>query len=114
MADPIVHTAATVQCTHGASVSITSSNTRVKVDGSPATTLPDTFTVSGCPFQVPAGPGTKPQPCVRIQWLVPAKRVRVNGNPVLLMSSTGLCQSAEQIPQGAPTVTQTQMRVKAT
>ena len=113
MADPIINTSATILCTHGGSVSITSSNTRVKAGGSPVTTLSDTFTVSGCPFQVPIGTGTKPQPCVRLQWVVPAKRVRVNNNPVLLMSSSGICQSAEQIPQGSPTVAQTQMRVKA-
>ena len=62
----------------------------------------DLTTVAGCPFQVPVGAGTKPQPCVKVQWPVPATRVKVDGQPVLLQTSTGLCQSAEQIPQGPP------------
>lgn len=114
MANPVLNSSASIQCAHGSKVNIVTTNTRVKVGGSYAVTLSDTYTVSGCPFQVPIGTGTKPQPCVKIQWTVPAKKVRVNGQPVLTMSSTGICQSAEQIPQGAPTVVQTQLRVKAT
>ena len=70
----------------------------------PVLLLTDTFPVAGCPFQVPIGTGTKPQPCVKIQWTVPAARVKVNGTPVLIATSTGMCQSAEQIPQGPPVV----------
>jgi hypothetical protein len=113
MADQIVNTTATIQCTHAASVSITTSNTRVKVDGAYAALKPDLFSVSGCPFQVPIGTGTKPQPCVSIEWITAATRVKVGNDPVLLMTSTGKCKSGEQIPQGTPTVTQTQSRVKA-
>jgi len=40
-------------------------------------------------------PPGKPQPCIRVQWLVPAARVLVNGQPVLLQTSTGLCLSPE-------------------
>ena len=70
--------------------------------------------VSGCPFQIPVGAGTKPQPCIKIQWIKPALRVKINGQPALLQDSSGLCQSAEQIPQGPPQVVVTQMRVKGT
>jgi len=111
MATPVLNSSATILCTHGGNVTIQASNTQVKAGGQPVLVLSDTFTVGGCPFTVP---GPKPQPCVRIQWVVPAKRVRVNGTPVLLMDSTGLCQSAEQIPQGPPNVVQTQMRVRGT
>ena len=114
MANPVLNSSASLQCTHGAKVNITTTNTRVKVGGNYAVTVSDSYTVSGCPFQVSIGTGTKPQPCVKIQWIVPAKRVRVSGQAVLTQSSTGICQSAEQIPQGTPTVVQTQMRVKAT
>lgn len=100
---------ATILCTHGGSVQIQTTNTRVKAGGGYVTTLNDVFTVTGCPFTVPS---PKPQPCVRIQWIVPATRVRVNGSPVLIQTSTGLCQSAEQIPQGAPNVVVTQVRVQ--
>lgn len=97
-------------CPHGGQVSVASSNTRVLVGGMPAATLSDLFMVAGCAFTVP---GPKPQPCVKVQWLVPAARVLINGQPAILQTSTGLCQSAEQIPQGPPTVIVTQTRVIA-
>jgi hypothetical protein len=85
-----------------------STNTRVLVSGQPVATFGDTYTVAGCVFTVPPG---KPQPCVKVQWLVPATRVLVNGQPAILQTSVGLCQSAEQIPAGPPTVIATQPRV---
>jgi hypothetical protein len=107
----LVTTAATAICTHGAAVSIMSS-ARVKAGGTPVATLSDTFTVSGCPFQVPLGVGTKPQPCVTLRWIAPAVRVRAGGQPVIVQTSSGICLSVEQIPQGPPTVVSTQVRVK--
>lgn len=100
---------AVILCTHGGSTQIQTSNVRVKAGGGYVTTLNDLFTIAGCPFTVPA---PKPQPCVKIQWLVPSTRIKVNGSPVLLQNSTGICQSAEQVPQGAPNVLATQLRVK--
>lgn len=110
----LLHVGATAVCPHGGQVSSISTNIRVRVSGQFVTTVNDTFTVAACPFQVPIGTGTKPQPCVKVQWIVPAVRVRVGGQPVLLKTSAGICQSAEQIPQGPPNVTVTQIRVKGT
>jgi hypothetical protein len=90
---------------------VITTNSRVLVSGQPVATLADQFLIAGCAFTIPTG---KPQPCVRIQWLTPATRVFVNGQPVILQSSTGLCQSPEQIPQGAPIVVTTQPRVIGT
>jgi len=106
----IVHVGATIICPHTGSVTAITSNSRVLVSGQPIVTQSDTFTIAGCVFTV----GNKSQPCVMAKWLVPAVRVFVNGQPVILQSSTGLCQSSEQIPQGPPTVTVTQLRVKGT
>lgn len=106
----LLHVGATAMCSHGGSVSIVSSNTRVLVDKQPVATLSDTFTIAGCPFQIPIGTGTKPQPCIKVQWVVPATRVLVNKQPAILRTSTGICQSAEQIPQGSPSIVMTQMR----
>ncbi len=111
MGSPLLHIGATILCTHGAQATITPSNTRVLVGGQPAAVQSDMTTVAGCPFQVPVGAGTKPQPCVTVKWLVPATRVRIGGQPALLQTSAGLCQSAEQIPQGPPNVVTTQVRV---
>jgi hypothetical protein len=110
MAGQMLTVGATLQCPHGAKVSIVSENTRVMLGGQAAATFSDTYTIAGCPFTV----GPKPQPCVRVQWLVPALRVLVNKKPVIVDNSTGLCMSAEQIPQGPPRVVATQVRVKAT
>lgn len=107
----IYHVGATAICPHGGQVTTISSNTRVLVNGMPAAVVTDTSVVAGCAFTVP---GPKPQPCVKVQWLVPAARVLINGQPVLLQTSSGLCLSAEQIPQGPPTIVTTQTRVVAT
>lgn len=107
MPGPIFHVGATAICPHGGQVQTISSNARVLLGGMPAATIADTYLVAGCAFAV----GTKPQPCIRVQWLVPAVRVMVMGQPVILQTSAGLCLSAEQIPQGPPTVLVTQPRV---
>jgi hypothetical protein len=96
-------------CPHGGQVSIVSTNTRVLVARQPVATQSDTFTVAACAFTVPPG---KPQPCVMVKWLVPATRIMVGGKPAVLQNSVGLCQSAEQIPQGPPNIVMTQIRVK--
>jgi hypothetical protein len=107
----LLHVGSTIICPHGGQVTIISTNTRVLVSGQPVATQPDTYTVAGCAFTVP---GPKPQPCVTAKWLVPAVRVMVGGQPAILQTSTGICQSAEQIPQGPPNVVMTQVRAKGT
>ena len=113
MPGPLYHVGAQAVCPHGGQATTVSTNT-VLVSGQPVATLPDVTTVAACPFQIPVGGGTKPQPCVVVKWLVPATRVMVNGKPALLQTSSGLCQSAEQIPQGPPVITVSQTRVIAT
>jgi hypothetical protein len=97
-------------CPHGGQVSTISTNARVLVGGQPVATFGDTYLVAGCAFTV----GPILQPCVKVQWLVPAARVLVGGQPAMLQTSTGLCQSAEQIPQGPPSVVATQVRARGT
>lgn len=108
MPGALFHVGATAICPHGGQVTTIPTNTRVMVSGQPVAVVADTFPVAGCAFTVP---GPKPQPCVLVKWLVPATRVFVNGQPVILQTSTGIAQSAEQIPQGPPTVVATQPRV---
>lgn len=105
----LYHVGASAICPHGGQVNTVSSNVRVMVSGQPVATFADTSLVAGCVFTLPNG---KPQPCVKVQWLTPAARVMVGGQPALLQTSPGLCQSAEQIPQGPPTVIAGQIRVR--
>ena len=107
----LVSVGSTIICPHAGQTTIVSSNTRVLLGGQPASTATDVYTVAGCPFTLPNG---KPQPCVTLRWIVPAARVLIGGQPAVLQTSTGLAQSAEQIPQGPPTVVVTQVRVKGT
>lgn len=97
-------------CPHAGQVTAIPSSPRVMVAGQPVVTMSDTFPIAGCVFTI----GPKPSPCIRVQWLVPATRVQVMGQPVLTAVSTGLCLSPEQAPQGPPTVIVVQPRVIAT
>ncbi|TCV86745.1 hypothetical protein EDC63_106106 [Sulfurirhabdus autotrophica] len=91
---------------------------RVLVSGQPVAIATNIINVGpGCPFQIPVGVGTKPQPCITVKWVNLSSRVAVMGQPVLLQVSpgpgAGVCQSAEQIPQGPPVVSAVQPRVFA-
>lgn len=112
MPGPIYHVGASAICPHGGQVQTVSTNGRVLVNGMPAATISDISTVIGCTFQIPAGP--TPSPCVTVQWLVPAARVTVMGQPVLLQTSQNLCLAATQAPQGPASVLVNQTRVIAT
>lgn len=108
-----------MQCTHQAPATTTPTQPRVTVSAQPVATMANQIVVAGCPFQIPVGAGTKPQPCVKVQWSMPSARIAVAGQPVMLQTppgpgvGAGVCQSVEQIPQGPPTVGTIQVRVIA-
>lgn len=114
----LLHANASATCFHAAPAVIPPTQPKVLVAGHPVATSDATITVTGCPFQVPTPGGPKPQPCVRIQWGSVATKVLVGGKPALLGPAPGMvpgvCQSAEQIPQGAPVVNTMQTRVSGT
>jgi hypothetical protein len=97
---------------HGGQISVVAAN-RVLVNGQPVATVADQYPIAGCPFQIPVPGGTKPQPCVRVQWTVPSARVSTMGKFLVTQASTGVTLSIEQIPQGAPAMTTVQPRVVA-
>lgn len=109
MAAPLLNTSSSLQCPHGGTVQISSANSKAKADGSFAALSTDTFSISGCPFQIPATPPI-PSPCMTVQWVVTNLRTKVNGTPMLNQSSVGLCLSASQIPQGPVTIVNTQAK----
>jgi len=109
MASPLLTTSASLSCPHGGSVSISSTNSDVSASDALALAS-DTFSVSGCPFQIPVGTGTVPQPCVTVQWLKTNMRVTVGGVPTLSMDSQGLCLAANQVPGGTVIIASTQMQ----
>lgn len=110
MASELLHVNHSAQCPHTTGqVQVVSTNTRVKVSGQAVATVVDTFTVAGCPQ-----PASNLPPCMTVRWNVVATRVKVMGNAVVLKSSQGIVYTAAQAPQGPPTITATQTRVKGT
>jgi uncharacterized Zn-binding protein involved in type VI secretion len=112
----LLHVNAVMQCPHMAPATTAPAQPRVLVNGQPVAIASNLITVAGCVFTTPV---PKPQPCVTIKWLMLSTRVLVNGQPVLLQpsptgSGSGLCQSAEQIPQGPPMIGMVQTRVIGT
>ena len=114
MASPLITTASSLQCPHGGTVAINSANTSTKAESAALALANDTFSISGCPFQIPVGAGTKPSPCVTVQWLVTNLKTQVNSTATLSSNSVGLCLSAEQLPQGSVSVVNTQAKASGT
>jgi hypothetical protein len=103
-----LHVGATIKCPHGGLASSITSNTKVRVAGQLVLNQTDILNISGCFFTV----GNKAQPCVILKQFAGAARVLINGRPVVLQDGSGICQSAEQIPQGGPNVVTTQIKTK--
>ena len=106
---PALTPGASLTCPHGGLASIVPAAPRVLVAGQPLALLGDMTMIAGCAFAV----GPKPQPCVKVLWLMGTARVLAGGQPALLQAATGLCQSVEQIPQGPPVIVPGQARVMA-
>lgn len=82
MGAPIITQQTTVMCGHGGSATPAPSQVRVKISGALAAVATDVYSVAGCALT-----GTGTPPCVVLQWLMPAMRVKVQGVPVLLNGS---------------------------
>lgn len=110
----ILTTASTVMCPHGGTAVLTTSNARLTASNMPALLQTDVHAVAGCPFQIPVGVGTKPSPCIRIQWQGATTRLTAGGAGVLVQSSVGICYSPEGAPQGTAIVANASPRASAT
>lgn len=106
----LLTTASMLMCPHGGTVSAITSNTKTTAGGSPLVCATDTFTIAGCPFQLPGTPPI-PSPCVSVQWIQTNTESTVDGNPTLSMNSQGLCLAATQAPQGTVVISSTQQQV---
>ncbi len=109
----ILTVSSTVLCMHGGSAILTTANSKVMADNVPALLESDVHSVAGCPFQIPVGVGTKPSPCIRIEWSGGSAQVQVNGVGVLLQSSIGKCFSPEGAMQGIASIVNTQLKASA-
>jgi len=114
----MTHLGMGMNCPHAGTATVPPMQTRVLASGQPVALSSSVVTIAGCPFQIPFGAGTKPQPCVTVKWLMASTRVAVMGQPVMLQpapgTGMGMCLSVEQIPGGPPQVTAIQSKVFAT
>ena len=100
----LLHSGATVICSHGGQAMPTMPNPRVRVSSQPIVTQPTMYTVAGCPFVT----GGNPLPCITASWMTAAARVKAGGIPVLLQDSQAITT-----PNAVPlNVIVTQFRVK--
>jgi hypothetical protein len=109
MSVPIITTAATLMCPHGGTVILLTANAQARAEGAPMCLATDVHMVAGCPFTLPGG---VPEPCLTVRWQAGAAQTRVDGTPVLLQSSVGLCYNAKQVPQGPAQVVSVQQQAK--
>ena len=98
----------TALCPHGGQISGVASSPRVKLGSQPALTVSDSYPIAGCAFNISGSP----HPCVKVQWLAPATRIRIGNRAAILQNSSGLCVAGDQAPQGSPVITPGQTRVK--
>jgi hypothetical protein len=111
MAGNSLTTATTLTCPHGATIKVTTKNQKAKA-GDRIITDGDTYSISGCPNQLPTVPPT-PSPCMSVVWLLADFKVKVGSAATLSAGSTGLCLAATQIPQGMVTIGSTQGKVSS-
>jgi hypothetical protein len=96
----------TMMCPHGGQATAVPGQTSATADA-PILLMSDTVTIAGCSFMI----GMVPSPCVTVEWIVGATRVKV-GDYVLNESSVGLCLAATQAPQGSVIISETQSDVE--
>jgi len=100
MPGPLLTQGTQALCGHGGLARPTAVSPRVRLSGMPVVLLPAPFAVTGCPLAQ--------APCATGQFQTGAVRVRVQGQPVLLLDSRAVCA-----PSGVPLqIIQTQARVK--
>lgn len=104
----LLDAATQIACPHGGQGVATASNQRVLLGGSPALVASDEVSIAGCAFNISGSPS----PCLRVQWLVPANRVKVAGTPALLSTSVALCVNAAAAPQGTGVLSGFQTKVQ--
>jgi len=101
----LLHSGASVLCSHGGQASATAPNPRVLVSGQPTVLITAPWVVAGCPLVPPPLP-----PCLTAQWIVGTVRVTSVGQPLVVQSGQAIC-----VPTGTPLIPVTmQTRVSST
>jgi hypothetical protein len=107
MPGKILTRSSTIMCPHGGQANLITTNSKTSANRSLALLESDIHTVAGCTFTA----GSKPSPCLRIEWSSGASKVTVDGTKVLVQSSIGKCLNSEGADQGVATIVNTQQKV---
>ena len=81
----LLHEGAVVMCLHGGQAMPTVPSPSVTLDGMPAATIADPWTVAGCAGIPPGVP-----PCVTGQWVLGTLRVTSFGQPLVVQSGAAI------------------------
>jgi hypothetical protein len=92
----LLTTDSVLMCPHGGTVTVTTSNNRVFVNGAAVLRETDDFAIPDCPFP----PTGTPHPCVTVQWQTTGQRSSVMDDATLNDSCQGICLAADDAPQG--------------
>ncbi|MDN3292747.1 hypothetical protein QWM81_01550 [Streptomyces ficellus] len=102
MSGNVIHAGTLIGCPHGGRAGAAPAPSHsVLLDSLPAATGALVHTVTGCRHTVDG----VPVPCTSVRWTPAADSVLVDGAPVLLESTPGLCFTAGLVPQGPPVIT---------
>jgi len=82
MGAPVITSQTPVNCGHAGVGTHVPGQARVRISGSPVALASDQHVVAGCSLT-----GSPPPPCIMLMWTVPAVRVKVSGQPVLVQTS---------------------------
>ncbi|MBZ5510979.1 MAG: hypothetical protein LAN70_07385 [Acidobacteriia bacterium] len=103
----LLNSSSVLMCPHLGTVSVVTSNTRVKGGGDFLLRSSDTFTIKGCTLNVSGAP----HPCIQVQWMESDLRSKAAGDFTLSEDSVGMCVAADQAPQGTVLIQFTQPQV---
>jgi hypothetical protein len=105
----VLTTGSQVMCPHGGSAILSTANARVRGSSGYVLLETDVHPVAGCAFTI----GTKPSPCLRIEWKALVAQTSVDRQAPLVESSVGTCYSPESAPQGIAVIVSAEPRVSA-
>jgi hypothetical protein len=105
----VLTTGSQVKCPHGGSAILSTANARVRGRTGYVLLETDIHPVAGCAFTI----GTKPSPCVRIEWQAGAAQASVGRRSPLVESSVGTCYSPESAPQGVALIVSPEPKASA-
>lgn len=107
--EPLLTTNSNIKCLHGGTADLSSTHSKLSVDGYPVLMETDIHPVKNCIHSV----GSISSPCINVKWSQGATKLSIGGIPVLLKSSAGDCVNNLNLSQGAAQIIQTQSKAKA-